>query len=505
MNAPEDPVRLQRTKWLFIGVQGTVLCILATLAAYHFLPWAFPFALGAAGVLAVASCIEAVRCRRVYEVMLDALARRDWEAAKRAAPENGPWAEEVRRLEEQAAREALFGASFAAAGIPCCACDDKGVILLASENFADYTGHGNAVGSDFRVLLGSALADGLDDARYPEGHVTTLEKADGTQIRTRCIASAPLATPTGQVRAVQFVPLAAKRQALEDAEKQRRLIVDTARIASDLAERLAQATEDISNASKIMSQGAARQQQETSSLAVAMDQMNATVLEVAGNATANSKAGEEALAVATEGKALVERSMRAIDAVSASTNELSQELRTLISRSKDIGSILRVINDIADQTNLLALNAAIEAARAGDAGRGFAVVADEVRKLAEKTLHATKDVENLVSGIQQSVGTAQGSMEKTTQQVAETTDLSNRTGDALERILTSVGAVVTQTTQIATAAEEQSSAVEEISQRTQTVAEVAEEVEGSTRVQGESIAKLSALGEELREVVRSLH
>ncbi|MBC7959953.1 MAG: hypothetical protein H7X94_08805, partial [Vallitaleaceae bacterium] len=100
-------------------------------------------------------------------------------------------------------------------------------------------------------------------------------------------------------------------------------------------------------------------------------------------------------------------------------------IHTLNSSSKQIGKIVKVINEIADQTNMLALNAAIEAAGAGEAGKGFAVVAGEVKELARQTADSTEEIGQQIEVMQNNMADVVSAMGTIIEVIDEMTSITN--------------------------------------------------------------------------------
>ena len=318
----------------------------------------------------------------------------------------------------------------------------------------------------------------------------------------------------------------ASEQKTREAEEQSRLAAEAtkraeeARIQAEGAKRegmlqaaakLEGVVEIISSAAEQLSaqieqsdRGAVQQSARVNETAVAMDEMNSTVLEVAKNAGATAEVSNDARKKAEEGAAIVREVIAGIGAVQQQSQAMKSDMGELGKQAENIGQILNVISDIADQTNLLALNAAIEAARAGEAGRGFAVVADEVRKLAEKTMSATSEVGASIQGIQNSAAGNIQRVGEAARSAGEATDLAGTSGEALHEIVQLAGRTSALIAAIATAAEEQSSTSEEINRAVEEINTIAGETSSGMDQSAAAVRELSRMAQELKLLLDKL-
>lgn len=322
----------------------------------------------------------------------------------------------------------------------------------------------------------------------------------------RLFAESEQKTAEAKAAAEQAAQAAAEaNQARSEAENARRDgMLAAARQLETVVEIVSSASAELSAQIEESEHGAERQAARMAETATAMEEMNATVLEVARNAGAAAEVSDAARQRAEAGAVVVEKAVTGIRKVREQSLSLKQDMAALAENARSIGSLMSVISDIADQTNLLALNAAIEAARAGEAGRGFAVVADEVRKLAEKTMSATNHVGDAIKDIQASTAKSMEQVDGAVLSIEEATELANQSGAALGEIVGMVDKAADQVRAIAAASEQQSAASEEINASITQVNNIAAETAQAMEQSTQAVAELAEQAQTLSTLIADM-
>ncbi|HEV2522024.1 MAG TPA: methyl-accepting chemotaxis protein [Candidatus Acidoferrales bacterium] len=246
-------------------------------------------------------------------------------------------------------------------------------------------------------------------------------------------------------------------------------------------------------------------QMQSSSVAetsASIDQMVASIQRVADTARTLLEICQRSREEVHIGIETMNKTTTGLTRTSAAIRSSAEIIDVLGRRADEIGKIIEVIDDLAEQTNLLALNAAIEAARAGEHGLGFAVVAEEVRKLAEKSTQSTKEISDLIQGIQKEAREAVENMEKSTTMVQQGLELGGDLNVALTKISDVVSEVYKYAQQIGGATNEQSAGSTQIAKATSRLTEITQEINSTIEEQATGVQSVVRAMEKMREVVQ---
>lgn len=241
------------------------------------------------------------------------------------------------------------------------------------------------------------------------------------------------------------------------------------------ASQTSQATEHITMSIEQFSNGNEAQNEKVESSTNQLVAMNEGLQDMSQTSSEVAAVSIQSTEAAGQGGRIVESTASQMKHIDTSVQEAEQVMKELEYKSKDITSILNVINGIADQTNLLALNAAIEAARAGESGRGFSVVAEEVRKLAVQSADSAKEIEKLIQEIVLEIAKSQDMFKAVNREVNAGLGMTEEAKESFRHIYEAAEGMSKKLTQLNDTAIDLSSGSKLVSQAMQEMRQVSRE------------------------------
>jgi methyl-accepting chemotaxis protein len=310
----------------------------------------------------------------------------------------------------------------------------------------------------------------------------------------------------------------------EDRELKRRAGEEVSLYLNSMTAQLSQVTVEQSG----------RSQQQASSvveITTSLNELGKTSRQIAANSEQVAHAADYGLqsshrvrevslranTTAGRGQEAVSSSIRSIEEVRQGITDLAERLKVLTERSRQIVSIVGFIREISDETHLLALNAAIESAGSSQQSQRFGVVAAEVKSLADRTLEATREVEQVIGELQGAVAEAVLASEETSKKTFGAVERSYQAGEVITElgqvvdeaalkaveILEAVQKVFNLSEEISLATRQQDSAVRQIIASMEGIGMVAQENASAVLQITTTVSQIDNLSTQLREVLNS--
>lgn len=277
----------------------------------------------------------------------------------------------------------------------------------------------------------------------------------------------------------------------------RNLILKVSSISGDVqasSEKMAIGSRDLSGVMKAQSEGAQR-------ISGSISALSSDMQSVSKNAANAALTAKSAVVLSEDGRNIMNDAASKIRAASEAAQIASNLVSDLDNNSQKIGSVIKVIKEVAEQTNLLALNAAIEAARAGEQGRGFAVVADEVRKLAERTARATAEINGIIDIIREGVGVTVLRIGDVRDAAVEADEIALKVQDSLLKVANSIREIHGMISTVADTTETASEVVIETDRQAQSIAMASENAQSASAVAERRSADMSISAKSLSDIV----
>ncbi|HHC7344276.1 TPA: methyl-accepting chemotaxis protein [Vibrio cholerae] len=222
-------------------------------------------------------------------------------------------------------------------------------------------------------------------------------------------------------------------------------------------------------------QSLAAQNQALLTMAATINQLDASIREIAGVSHDSYTDSVEAAEHSAQGVKVIGQNQQRLQALETTLAVNDAAMSELNQRVTSIREMVDMISGIADSTNLLALNAAIEAARAGEQGRGFAVVADEVRKLASDTSKQTTNIRDMMNELVTAASKSRQAVDESRKEMVTALQSSEEVKSTFMQIERAVAHIRTRVEQITQATEEQKRATADVNKAVAQISEQGQE------------------------------